>query len=157
MLVYRIAHKLYSSQLFASGLEGRWNSGGKKIVYAADSVALAFLENMIRRQSVGFNGDFKIMFIEIPDDLSIQTVKLEQLPKGWRDFRNYTKCQIIGDAWYDKGEKPVLKVPSAILPAESNFVINTTLVAFRKIKLIDTTELVPDQRIEEILKHYANK
>lgn len=157
MLVYRITHKSYSSKLSASGMEGRWNSGGKKIVYAAGSVAVAFLENMIRRQSVGFNGDFKIMFIEIPDDLSVQTIKLEQLPNGWRDFRNYTKCQLLGDAWYDNGEKPVLKVPSAVLPAEYNFVINTVHPAFKRIKLIGTTDLIPDQRIEDILKNYANK
>jgi hypothetical protein len=59
MLVYRITHKIYGKQLFASGLEGRRNSDGKKVIYAAGSIALAFLENMIRRQGVGFNSDFK--------------------------------------------------------------------------------------------------
>lgn len=157
MLVYRITHKMYSKELFASGLEGRWNGDGKKVIYAAGSVALAFLENMIRRQGVGFNSDFKTMIIEIPDDLKIQTIKAENLPTGWREFNDYSKCQPLGNEWFDKAEKPVLKVPSAVLPEEFNYVVNATHPDFRKIKLVETTELVPDERIENILKNYSKK
>lgn len=157
MIVYRIVHKLYSKELYAPGMEGRWNSDGKKVIYTAESVALAFLENMVRRQGVGFNSDFKTMIIDIPDDLKIQPVKVSELTKGWRSFTNYSKCQSIGNDWYDKGEKPVLKVPSAVLPEEFNYVINATHVQFKKVQLIDTIDLVPDERLEEILKNYTKK
>ena len=157
MLVYRITHKIYSKQLFASGLEGRWNGDGKKVIYTAGSVALAFLENMIRRQGVGFNSDFKTIIIEIPDDLKIQVIKNENLAAGWREFTDYSKCQPLGNAWFDKGEKPVLKVPSAVLPEEFNYVINAAHPDFKKIKLVETTELIPDERIEDILKNYSKK
>jgi len=157
MLVYRITHKIYSKELFASGLEGRWNGDGKKVIYTAGSVALAFLENMIRRQGVGFNSDFKTMIIEIPDDLKIQVIKNENLAAGWREFTDYSKCQPLGNAWFDKGEKPVLKVPSAVLPEEFNYVINAAHPDFKKIKLVETTELIPDERIEDILKNYSKK
>lgn len=157
MLVFRITNKMYSKQLYASGLEGRWNSEGKKIIYTSGSIALAFLENMIRRQGVGFNADFKTMIIEIPDDLKIQNIKPEDLPTGWREFTDYSKCHPLGNQWYDKGEKPVLKVPSAVLPAESNYMINATHPDFKRIQLIETVELAPDERIEEILKNYSKK
>jgi RES domain-containing protein len=157
MLVYRITHKIYSKELYASGLEGRWNSDGKKVIYTAGSVALAFLENMIRRQGVGFNSDFKTMIIEIPDDLKIATIKEEDLLKGWRAFTDYSKCQPLGDAWFGKGEKPILKVPSAVLPEGFNYVINATHADFKKVRLIETTALVPDERIEDILKNYSKK
>ena len=148
---------MYSKELFAPGLEGRWNGDGKRVIYTAGSVALAFLENMIRRQGVGFNSDFKTMIIEILDDLKIQTIKAESLPTGWREFTNYSKCQPLGNEWFDKGEKPVLKVPSAMLPEEFNYVINATHSDFKKIKLVKTTKLVPDERIEDILKNYSKK
>jgi RES domain-containing protein len=157
MLVYRITHKIYSKELYASGLEGRWNSDGKKVIYTAGSVALAFLENMIRRQGVGFNSDFKTMIIEIPDDLKIATIKEEDLLKGWRAFTDYSKCQPLGDAWFGKGEKPILKVPSAVLPEGFNYAINATHADFKKVRLIETTALVPDERIEDILKNYSKK
>ena len=157
MLVYRIVHKIYSKELFASGLEGRWNGNGRKVIYTAGSVALALSENMIRRQGVGFNADFKTMIIEIPDDLKIQTIKTESLPAGWRKFTDYSKCQPLGNDWFDKEEKPVLKVPSAVLPEEFNFVINAAHTDSKKIKLVQTTELVPDERIEDIFKNYSQK
>src|SRR3954452_31180 len=125
MLVYRIVHKLYSENLFASGASGRWNSAGNKVIYTAESIPLAFLENMVRRQGVGFNKDFKIMFIEIPDNTRIATIDLTQLEESWRDFHDYSKCQPLGDIWYNEGKALILKVPSAILPESFNYVINS--------------------------------
>lgn len=100
MLLYRIVHKNFSKELYASGLKGRWNSTGNKVIYSAESIPLAFLENMVRRQGVGFNNDFKIMIIEIPDELSITSIGMSELIEGWRNFRDYSFCQILGDEWY---------------------------------------------------------
>lgn len=136
-------------------MAGRWNSTGKKVIYGAESIALAFLENMVRRQGVGFNDDFKIMIIEIPDTIEITTINSTDLEAGWRDFKDYLKCQPLGDQWYNKGETLLLKVPSAVLPQGYNYVINTIHGDFKKVRLIATTNLVPDQRIEEILKKYS--
>ena len=157
MLVYRIVHKKYSTSLLASGLQGRWNSSGKKVIYTAESIPLAFLENMVRRQGVGFNKDFKIMMIEIPDSIIISSVNLFDLEEGWRDFRDYSKCQPIGDKWYDEGKVMVLKVPSAVLPEAFDYVINSEFSDYSMIKLIATTDLVPDERIEDLLKKYPKK
>lgn len=157
MLVYRIIHKKYSSSLFASGLKGRWNSFGKKVIYTAESIPLAFLENMVRRQGVGFNSDFRIVFIDIPDSIKILTVNISDLEKGWQGLKDYSKCQPIGDKWYDEGKTMVLKVPSAVLPESFNYVINTGVSDYKLVKLIEVTDLVPDERIEDILKRYSGK
>lgn len=154
MLVYRITHKSYSKELYASGLKGRWNGAGNKVIYCAESIPLAFLENMVRRQGVGFNNDFKIMIIEIPDEPAITSIGVSDLKEGWRDFKDYSLCQILGDEWYDEGKTPVLKVPSAVLPECFNYLLNYKHTDYARIKLIDTTDLVPDKRIEEILKRY---
>lgn len=154
MLVYRIVLKKYSTSLFAPGFAGRWNSTGRKVVYTAESIPLAFLENMVRRKGVGFNTDFATMIIEIPDKLTIEKVDPARLPPGWRDFHDYSKCQPFGDDWYDKGDAAVLKVPSAVLPEAHNFVLNTLHRDFKMIKIVKTTELIPDERIEDILKEY---
>ena len=154
MLVYRIAFKEYSNSLFAPGLSGRWNGAGRKVIYTAESIPLAFLENMIRRKGVGFNHDFKTMIIEMPDTLTITEIKASDLAEGWRSFDDYTYCQKIGNAWYDQGETPVVKVPSAVLPDNSNYVINAMHPDFKRVVLLETTDLVPDARIEELLKKY---
>jgi RES domain-containing protein len=147
MLAYRIVLKQYSKKLFASGLAGRWNGSGRKVIYCAESIALAFLENMVRRQGVGFNDDFKIMILEIQDNLKIQTTTIDDLSTGWRDFTDYSKCQPLGNAWYDAGTLPILKIPSAVLPEAFNYVINSLHPDFKKIKLVKVTDLIPDKRI----------
>jgi RES domain-containing protein len=154
MLVYRIVFRSYSKDLFAPGISGRWNGNGRKVIYTAESIPLAFLENMIRRKGIGFNKDFKIMIIEIPDVLAVTEVRTSDLEAGWRDFTDYSKCQPIGNAWYDGADTPVLKVPSAVLTDNFNYVLNATHPGYKKIVLLKTTDLVPDQRIEEILKKY---
>ena len=157
MLIFRIVYKSYSNSLEASGTRGRWNAEGNKVIYCAESVALAFLENMIRRQGVGFNDDFKIMFIQIPDDTLITYIKIDELKKRWRNEDNFVQCQQLGNKWYEEGKTLLLKVPSAVLPEGFNFVINTLHKDFKKVKLIEVTDLIPDERIEEILKKYSGK
>lgn len=157
MLVYRIVHALYSNTLFASGIVGRWNSVGKKVIYTAESIPLAFLENMVRRQGVGFNKDFKIMFIEIPDNTQIATIDISELEESWRDFHDYSSCQRLGDNWYNEGKALVLKVPSAILPEAFNYIINSEHRDYKLIQLVAITDLVPDERIEDILKKYPKQ
>ncbi|WP_341838188.1 RES family NAD+ phosphorylase [Chitinophaga pollutisoli] len=156
MLLFRITHKKFSQELYASGIKGRWNGPGRKVIYCAESISLAFLENMIRRQGVGFNDDFKIMIIEVPDDLEITVINPDDLPAQWRDFKDYSHCQPLGNKWYDEGETAILKVPSAVLPESSNYVLHSLHPDFRRIRLIETTDLVPDERIEDILKKYPH-
>lgn len=157
MLVVRIVHKLYAHSLFASGMRGRWNSSGNKVIYASETVALALLENMVRRQGVGFNSDFKIMFIEIPDDTVIESITETDLEAGWRDPNDYSQCQPLGDWWFSAGKALVLKVPSAVMPLSYNFVVNTLHPDYSDVALVEVTDLVPDPRIEAILKRYGVK
>jgi RES domain-containing protein len=152
MLLYRIIHKLYSGSLFAPGYSGRWNSEGKKVIYTAESIALAFLESMIRRQGVGFNKDFKIMIIQVPDDATVSVIEKGILPKGWRAPFDYSKCQTLGNNWYDEAKTLLLKVPSAVLPDAFNYAINTLHPDYKKVQLLEVTDLIPDERIEEILR-----
>lgn len=154
MLVYRIVHKEFSGSLFAPGLPGRWNGAGRKVIYTAESIPLAFMENMIRRKGLGFNDDFHVMIIEVPDTLAVTEVDAASLAAGWRDFLDYSICQAVGNNWYDNGSTPVLKVPSAVMPTNFNYVIHTMHPHYNAVKFLTTTNLVPDDRIEDLLKNY---
>ncbi|MCE7059536.1 RES family NAD+ phosphorylase [Dyadobacter sp. CY343] len=157
MLVYRIVHRVYSSNLLASGVAGRWNREGSKVIYASESIPLALLENFFRRQGVGFNRDFKIMFLEVPEPFSLKTVNMYDLGSAWRDPYDYSGCQPVGDHWFRMLQSLVLQVPSAVMPEAYNYVINTLHPEFNRVKILAVTDLVPDPRIEEILKNYSKK
>ena len=156
MITYRIGHKNYIMQLTGSGKESRWTSGGRRVIYCSATVELAFLKNMVRRQGAGFNNDFKTMLVDIPDDLDLEIITTGNLPTGWRNHRDYSLCQPAGNKWYDEMKTPVLKVPSAVLsPSSNNFVLNINHPGFSKIKIAGVTDLIPDERIEDILKNYS--
>ncbi|RYY57519.1 MAG: RES domain-containing protein [Chitinophagaceae bacterium] len=152
MLVYRIVQKKYSQTLVAPGIEGRWNRRGQQVIYTAESIPLAFMGNMIRRAGLGFNDNFGIMIIEIPEKVFIEQLKVEDLKKGWRD--STLICQEAMADWYTSHKSAVMKVPSAVLSTNSNYVLNTTHADYSKIKLISSLDLVPDERIDEIIRRY---
>jgi RES domain-containing protein len=152
MLVYRICHKNYT-ELAPSGVDGRWISGGRAVIYCAQSLELALLENMVRRQGLGFNDEFRTLVIEIPTILKVELVNLSGLPAGWNG-RDYAACQAVGNKWYDAMRVPVLKVPSAILSASHNYILNTRHPGFNGISLKSKLAFIPDERIEDILKRY---
>ncbi len=150
MLVYRIVLEKWSQSLTASGQAARWNSRGRFVLYSAGTRALACLENVVHRNSRGLNHLFKTMVIEVPDDVLIESIQAENLPDGWHEFESYPITQQLGDAWLDGMKSAVLAVPSAIIPAEQNYLFNPQHPDFQKIKLLRTEGFVFDPRIKTI-------
>lgn len=147
MEVYRITLAKWSGQLAASGGATRWNSKGKFVIYAAATRALACLENVVHRSGEGLNGLFKTMIIEIPDALLTQKINVGDLPKNWAAYENYHLSQQIGNQWLDAQAFPVLRVPSAIIENEFNFLINPQHPDFKQIALKRVEDFAFDPRI----------
>jgi RES domain-containing protein len=152
MIVYRVAHRLIPELLTGSGREGRWSSGGRKVIYTSSSVALACLENIIRRSGVGFTSDFQTIFYEIPDNIKIEGVVETTLNKNWRLRSSYPYCQAKGNNWFDNKDSLILKVPSAIITDEYNYVIKSTSPEIGRIKIKTCKLFIPDERLENILR-----
>jgi RES domain-containing protein len=151
MQVYRIAHKKWSKQLTASGFPARWNSGGIFIVCTAESRALACLENVVHKGPADFLVPFIIMDILIPDDLKILEISIKDLPTNWSKSGGlgYRKCQPYGDNWILKSGSAILKVPSAIVPKESNYLLNPKHPDFSRISIISEESFTFDDRIKK--------
>jgi RES domain-containing protein len=148
MLVYRICLAKYAEDLFASGRRARWNSKDRFVVYTAATRALACLENVVHRSGEGLNDQFRVLVIDIPDDLPIEEIKPAQLPAGWEKASSYSVCQPLGDAWYEQRQAAVLRVPSSIIPQESNYVLHTRHPDFKRIRIVAWEEFSFDNRIK---------
>ena len=144
---YRITLSRWSLKLTASGNPGRWNSAGQKMIYTAASRALACLENMAHRADEGQTNIYKVMVIEIPSELNIEKITLVDLPENWFLYEHFETCAAIGDQWLKKNISVVLRVPSAIILNEFNFLINPEHRDFKKIKLIRIEDFRFDPRI----------
>jgi len=148
MRVYRITLSKWANKLVASGYPGRWNSKGVFMIYSSNSRALASLENLVHRSGEGLNHQFSTIVIEVPEDLNIRQVELKDLPKNWYKYENYTMTQKIGDEWIESGSTCLLKVPSAIIKMECNYLINPNHLDFKKIQIIQTEKFEFDPRLK---------
>ena len=148
MEVFRISAPKYAQSLTASGVANRWNTAGQYIIYTAASASLACLENVVHRGAEGLQAPFKLMRLDIPDQLLIEEVPAAMLPTDWQQVTSYPQCQEIGSAWYQLRRSAVLKVPSAIITSESNYLLNTSHPDFEQVKLLSTADFIFDPRIK---------
>ncbi len=151
MEVYRIVHNKWSDQLTASGLPARWNSAGIFIIYTAASRSLACLENIVHMGSIDIVKPFVTMVISIPDDIEMKELVTSSLPDGWSQTGEmaYLKCRSFGDKWAKDAETAILKVPSAIVPFESNYLINPGHPNFNKVSIVNKEQFSFDHRIKK--------
>lgn len=102
---------------------GRWNSPGVAMVYAAASQSLAALEILVHAEAPELLGYYVVIEISIGPSL-LQVLDISELPPDWQAEPPPDVLRRIGDAWIASRSSPVLQVPSAIIPAESNFLLN---------------------------------
>lgn len=156
MRVFRIEREKFLkttlSGIGASTSKGnRWNSLLTRLVYTAESRALAILEVAVHLDlSEDLPSDRHYVEIDIPDDIIIQEVLPEDLPAGWDSKPPIFMTQYIGDYFVQQGDSAVLRVPSCIVPQESNFLINPDHPDSKRITVIRADPMLFDQRFRLI-------
>ena len=151
MIVYRITLAIYSTKLTASGNPARWNSKDVKMIYTAESRALACLENIVHRNSKGLQSNFRIMQISIPDNISMEEITETDMVPEWKEFYKMPYTQALGDKWIHSAKTAVLKVPSVVVNGDSNYLLSPAHKDFGSIKLIKTLPFEFDERIKKNL------
>jgi len=149
MEVFRITKEAYAKELRASGVANRWNLDRQNVIYAGGSRSLATLELVVHRSYVMPTQSYKVMVITISDDANVVTqLDTNDLPTDWRSFDAYPALQKLGADWYNQKQSVVLKVPSAVISKEHNFVINTEHPDFvARVQLTTTEDYFWDERL----------
>ncbi|MEO7964748.1 MAG: RES family NAD+ phosphorylase [Gemmatimonadaceae bacterium] len=134
MQLWRLTKTKYSSSAFdgegARVYGGRWNSPGTRMAYASGSPALAVLEVLVHLEKSGVLPSYSLIRARIPDTL-IQELSTTDLPSSWNTSPVPPEVQAIGDQWVRSHESVILRVPSVVIGAESNFLINPAHPDFR--------------------------
>jgi RES domain-containing protein len=109
----------------------RWNSAGRRIIYAAETYAGALLEILVHASGSVPKGQGYIE-IEIPAGLAIEEIAPEDVPR-W-DSPSFETTRKFGDRWYDERRTPVAIVPSVVTRVERNVLINQEHPDFARIR-----------------------
>lgn len=124
---------------------GRWNPKGWEVVYTAESQSLALLELMV--QDDPLRAHYVLIPAQLPADLPEMRIEVDQLPQDWRNIDARDALQAVGLAWLEGGQTAVLNVPSAVVPAERNLLINPRHPDFSRIVIGEAQSLQTDTRL----------
>jgi RES domain-containing protein len=150
MQVFRLARKKDPIELSGKGasISGtRWNSKGTEIIYCAQNRALAMAEVLVHLSLATLPNDFVMLTIDIPEDVFIEVLNLKKLNIDWNVFPCTFETPFLGDDFIKRNEACILKVPSAVVKGDFNFLINPYHVNFYKIKIIEQNDFPFDKRI----------
>ena len=150
MTLFRLTRLKYAGKLtgYGASLYGnRWNSKGVEMVYTAESRSLAMAEVMVHLTLASLPSDFMMVEIEVPNEVTYAVLKPFELNKNWNANPFVSSTQKTGDAFIHSGKSCLLKVPSAVVQGDSNYLINPYHIQFKLIKIAASSNFPFDHRI----------
>lgn len=75
------------------------------------------------------------IFIEFDATLCIR-LDPNSLPRNWRNSPPLIATRDVGTEWVNRGASAILAVPSAVIPAEWNFLLNPKHPDFGRFRLV---------------------
>lgn len=150
MKIYRIAKQIHLTDITGEGARlfgGRWNKRGYNMLYTSEHLSLSVLELLVHLDYQFISKDFGFIEIELPKNTIIAKAKPHILNQDWRHNPALSFTQDYGTDWLISQKKLALKVPSAVLPNESNILINPNHKQFSEVKIIRKSILDIDSRV----------
>ncbi len=150
MHVYRLVRKKYPivlSGVGAAGKGARWNSPGTELIYTAGNRSLAMAEVAVHFSLATLPSDYFMHTIYVPDETSIKSIQMPDLPARWNQFPHDASTQVFGDRFIRENTHCVLKVPSAVTKGDFNILINPFHAEFTHIRIVDSGKFPFDERI----------
>ncbi len=122
------------------------------MVYAAQSQSLAAVEILVHLDSPDLLKHY-VVIEAVMDESLMACVELADLPRNWQSDRPPARLQEIGDAWARGCRSAALRVPSATIPAEHNFLLNPRHADYSKIHVSKPMPFQFDPRLASKRSH----
>jgi RES domain-containing protein len=129
---------------------GRWNKAGVRMVYTSQSPELAMLELLTKLSPAAFGVRLAVE-IDVPDDARVQDAAPAVLGHLLRGEESDT--QTYGSGWAARGQSLVLRVPSAVLPVSSNYLLNPLHPQAKRLRVVRQVEVGMDPRLVQSLSN----
>ena len=151
MEIFRISNQKYfphDPAISALSSEGRWHQKGEKVLYFSSSLALCVLE--LKANGVSFKSireRFHFSSSTITEKQTIEIVPTKFYKAEWQSSKKGS--QEFGSHWFTQNQSLILKVKSAVLGHEMNFIINPMHKQFLSLKFSSPKAVPLDARLTE--------
>lgn len=146
MLLWRISRHLDLSGSGGLRAPGRWHDRGLPIVYLAESAAGALLETCVHTSANDIPPEYTLLAVKLDDQTSVEALDLTALPTGWIEQLEATRE--IGSVWLRSRRSLLLRVPSALVPATSNVLLNPLHPQASRVRIEATYKYPFDPRLK---------
>ncbi len=150
MIVFRLSKLAWASDLSGNGARlagGRWNSQGTALIYTSESRALCTVEIAVHTGLGILPSGYQLITIEIPDDAEILEIRPDEIKSDWRAFPYPVFTRLFGDRFVKENKALVLKVPSAVVPGDFNYLINPAHEDISLVKILSIEAFEFDERM----------
>ena len=106
------------------------------MVYSASHLSLAALEYLVHIDVEEAPDDLVALRINVPNDATEKVCAAADLPVGWQRTPPPVECQVIGDDWAKTREDLLLRVPSVLVPEESNVLVNPIHLDAPRVRVV---------------------
>jgi len=124
----------------------RWTSSGRLAFMTSQTRSLAMLEVLVNLPARRFLSAYVSLRVEIPEEV-VETLGANALPADWHHSPVPPSTRAIGDRWMMAGISAVLRVPSAVVPEESNYLVNPRHRDFGRLRVFDPAPVTIDARL----------
>lgn len=149
MKIYRLVRSVYKDDFSGEGsylYGGRWNSRGNRVLYAASHISLTILEIIVNfdRKMIRQFPQYHLLTFDV-DASKIISLSHESLKSTWQQDMEFTR--LIGDEFLKSKKEMIMAVPSAVIPEESNFLINVHHPDFHFMNVSESKVYPLDERM----------
>jgi RES domain-containing protein len=150
MRLWRVSNHTDLSGEGGRRVEGRWHERGRPAVYLAEHAALALLETLVHREidPEDLPSHYQLLTVEVPDGVLAEDLAEAELATrivNWRHAPQETRK--LTPAWFHERRTALLRVPSVIVPAAYNYLLNPLHPEATRIAVVARQPIQFDARL----------
>lgn len=117
------------------------------MLYFSENLSLSLLEIIVHVNYAELSLDYSFVEVEIPDS-SIKIIQsVDFIRPKWSTEEAVNQLQILGSNWLKKKENLAMRVPSAVMPQESNILVNPLHKDIGELKITKIDKMDFDPRL----------
>jgi RES domain-containing protein len=150
MRLWRVSNHAYLSGEGGRRVAGRWHERGRPAVYLAENATLALLETLVHLEidPEDLPSHYQLLTIDVPDGVAVEDLTEADLIRrigNWRHAPDETRK--LTRAWFDERRTALLRVPSVIVPAAYNYLLNPLHPEAARIAVVARQRAAFDARL----------
>ena len=151
MLVWRIVAERHAERVSsgdgARRWGGRWNPPGIAVIYSSSTLSLAALELLVHLDPDLAPEGLVAAAAELPSEAPVLALQPQRLPDGRRSYPAPSQLRELGAEWIRGADSVALVVPSAVIPSESNVLLNPAHPDFSRLRMHSPEPFAFDPRL----------